>query len=373
MQDYYQILGVSRDASTADIKKAYRKQALKTHPDKNPNDKNAAKRFKEVNKAYATLSSKDKRDVYDQVGQKAYEAGAGQAGHAGQADPFQDLSSMMGSIFGDHFGQAGGRRRRSQPSRGRDVEVEVGITLLDILKGGERTIVISVGVPCQSCNAMGTKSGTKPSACSTCHGAGKTRVQKGMFVMEQTCYACQGRGLSVNDPCGDCRGRGLVEKKQTTAVKTPPGISDGGRLRVRGEGEGVPYGGERGDLYVVVRLRQHDIYEVEEHNLHCRVAVPVTTAMLGGSIELKSPDDATFELAIPEGTQGGQKLRLKGLGLPYLGSPRRGDIYAHIRLEVPKNLTQKQKDIITTFQSTLKDKQYRTKKGFLDRLFSSDY
>lgn len=374
-RDYYDVLGVDRNVSEGDLKKAYRKLALECHPDRNPDDPRAEERFKELSEAYAVLSDRDKRARYDRFGH----AGLGGPGGQPGAD-FGDLGNfgdLFNDLFGDIFGGGGGRggSRRGRGQRGADLRYNLEITLEDVLNGVEPSLEIPRMTRCETCSGSGAAEGAKPARCGRCEGTGQLVFQQGFFRVNRPCDACGGAGEVITNPCSSCRGAGRVEGQHTITVKVPPGVENGARLRVAGEGEAGIAGGEPGDLYVVMVLRDHPLFERDGTDLHIEVPVPFVQAALGGEVEVPTLD-GKVSLQIPEGTQSGRVLRLRGKGLPPL-QPRldpeqvkkmRGDLYVRVFVEVPTKLNARQRELLEEFAEQSGHEVSPTTKGFVDKL-----
>ena len=373
-QDYYEVLGVDRGASESDLKKAYRKLALEFHPDRNPDDVEAEEKFKGVSEAYAVLSDATKRAQYDRFGF----AGLGGASGGGAQD-FGDLggfTDLFNDLFGDIFGAGGGPgRRRGRGQRGADLRYNLGIDLLEVLDGTEPTIKIPKMRSCETCSGSGAKPGTSPETCSRCNGIGQLAFQQGFFRVNRPCDVCSGTGEIIRERCSDCRGAGRTEGQQTIQVKVPPGVDDGARLRLVGEGEAGLAGGPPGDLYVVITVNQHELFERDGTELHCEVPIRFVQAALGDEIEVPTLEGRVV-MRIPEGTQSGRMLRLRGKGLPPL-RPRmdsdqvkklRGDLFVRIFVEVPTKLNDRQRELLEEFAEESGTEVSPTAKGFLDKL-----
>ncbi len=348
-RDYYEVLGVSKSASAAEIKKAYRRLAMKHHPDRNKDDESAAARFKEAKEAYEVLSNAEKRAAYDQFGHDGLRASAHGGGGFGGAEGFADI---FGDVFGDIFGGGRGRGGASQVFRGADLGYELKLDLETAVKGDTVTIDVPTQVSCETCDGSGARKGTSPTNCSTCHGTGQVRMQQGFFSIQQTCPNCKGAGTIISDPCGDCQGRGRVRKTRTLSVKVPAGVDDGDRIRLSGEGEAGRNGGPPGDLYVEIRVKPHKLFERAGSDLSCEVPVSFGKATLGGEVELPTLD-GHVSLKIPAGTQSGKVFRLRGKGVTTVRDPRVGDLFAKVVVETPVNLTSEQKAILEQFEASI--------------------
>ena len=344
-RDYYEVLGVSKSATADDIKKAYRRLAMKHHPDRNKDDESAGIRFKEAKEAYEVLRSAEKRAAYDQFGHDGLRGGGGFGGAEGFADIF-------GDVFGDIFGGGRGRGGASQVFRGADLGYELKLDLETAVKGDTVTIDVPTQVGCESCDGSGARKGTSPVTCTTCHGTGQVRMQQGFFSIQQTCPNCKGAGTIISDPCTDCQGRGRVRKTRTLSVKVPAGVDDGDRIRLSGEGEAGRNGGPPGDLYVEIRIKPHKLFERVGSDLSCEVPVSFGKATLGGEVELPTLD-GHVSLKIPAGTQSGKVFRLRGKGVTTVRDPRIGDLFAKVVVETPVNLTSEQKAILEKFEASI--------------------
>jgi molecular chaperone DnaJ len=344
-RDYYEVLGVSRTAPADEIKRSYRRLAMKFHPDRNKDDQTAGTKFKEAKEAYDVLSNPDKRAAYDRFGHDGVRGGPG-GGFS--AEGFGDI---FGDVFGDIFG--GGRQRGSQVFRGADLGYELKIELERAVKGDTVTIDVPTQVSCDNCDGSGAKPGTEPVTCSTCAGAGQVRMQQGFFSIQQTCPACKGAGTTIGDPCERCHGRGRVRKTKTLSVKVPPGVDDGDRIRLSGEGEAGRNGGPPGDLYVELRVKPHKLFTRDGADLACEVPISIATAVLGGEVELPTLD-GHVSLKIPGGTQSGKVFRLRGKGVITVRDPRKGDLFAKVAVETPVNLTAEQKKLLEKFDASIK-------------------
>lgn len=377
-KDFYELLGVTRNASDDEIKKAYRKLAMKHHPDRNPEDKDSAEeKFKEVQKAYAVLSDPQKRQAYDRFGHAGVEGGAGGAGGFGGFGGFEDV---FGDIFENIFrGGSRGGWGGSSGQQGADLEYQVELTLEEAAVGKQIELTIPKHSTCQECSGSGAKKGSKPEQCSTCQGMGQVRIQQGMFSIQQTCPACRGQGTTIKDPCTPCRGQGRVRSNKTLTVKLPAGVDQGDRVRLSGEGEAGVKGGAPGDLYVYINLKKHPIFERNHTDLHCEIPIPFTTAALGGEVDVPTLQGRVSLKIAPE-TQTGKTLRIRGKGIRALRSHGVGDLLCKVVIETPVNLTKDQKELLIKFNESLeagKDKHSpnynswfnRVKKFFEDMKF----
>jgi molecular chaperone DnaJ len=367
-RDYYEVLGAPRDAGEAELKKAYRKIALESHPDRNPDDPAAEERFKEASEAYAVLSDPDKRRAYDRFGF----AGVGAGGPGGPGGPdFGDLGNftdLFNDLFGDLFGQRGATgRRRGRGQRGADLRYNLEIELGDVLTGIESKIRIPKMRPCKTCEGSGVKPGTSPERCTRCRGAGQLMFQQGFFRISRPCEECGGVGEIVKHRCADCRGAGRIEGSQSIQVTVPAGIEEGQRLRLTGEGEAGIAGGAPGDLFVVISIKQHALFERDGMDVHCEVPVPFVQAVLGAEVEVPTLE-GKVSLRIAEGTQSGTIMRLRGKGLPALRSGARGDQLVRIFVEVPTKLTDRQRELMEQFAAETGHDVSPQSKGFLDKL-----
>ena len=372
-RDYYEVLGVSRSASADEIKKAYRRLAMKHHPDRNKDDSGSEGKFKEVKEAYEVLRDSDKRAAYDRFGHDGLR-GAGMGGPGGfSAEGFSDI---FGDVFGDIFG-GGGRRGGPQVFRGADLGYELRLDLEHAVSGDTVTIDVPSQVSCDVCEGSGAKKGTTPAQCSTCGGAGQVRMQQGFFSIQQTCPACKGAGTMISDPCENCHGRGRVRKTRTLSVKVPAGVDDGDRIRLSGEGEAGRNGGPPGDLYVEIRVNPHKIFAREGADLSCEVPISFSTAALGGEVELPTLE-GNVALKVPAGTQSGKVFRLRGKGVTTVRDPRKGDLFARVAVETPVNLTNDQRELLRKFDKKVQaggdkhspraDSWFDTVKRFFERI-----
>ena len=348
-RDYYTVLGVNRDAPEDEIKKAYRKLAMKHHPDRNPDDKGAEAKFKEAKEAYEVLSDAKKRAAYDQFGHAGVDPSAGFAGGRGP-EGFGGFADAFGDIFGEIFGQQGRAGGRGGVYRGADLRYNLELSLEDAARGAEVKIRIPALEKCEACHGTGAKPGTEPKQCGTCHGRGEVRVSQGFFSIQQTCPTCHGTGKVIPDPCGTCHGAGRVKKHKTLSVKIPPGVDQDDRIRLTGEGEAGVNGGPPGDLYVVVNLKPHAVFQREGADLHCEMPISFATAALGGELEIPTLDGhATIK--IPPETQTGQTFRLRNKGIRPVRGSVHGDLYCHVAVETPVKLTSRQKELLREFEA----------------------
>ena len=347
-QDFYELLGVQRGASGEEMKRAYRKLAMKLHPDRNPGDKAAEAKFKELSEAYEILKDDQKRAAYDRFGHAAFEnAGRGSpgAGDFGFAAGFAD-------IFDEMFGEfMGGRRGQGANTRGNDLRYNLEVTLEESFKGKQTTVRVPTLATCEVCAGSGAASGSRPVNCPTCHGAGRVRAQQGFFTVERTCPSCHGAGRVVENPCRQCGGQGRSRKEKTLAVNIPAGVEDGTRIRLAGEGEAGLRGGAPGDLYIFLTLKPHRIFQRDGANIHCRMPIAMPTAALGGTVEVPTIDGGRARVNVPPGTQSGHQFRLKSKGMSVLRSPSRGDMYVQVVVETPVNLTKRQQELLREFET----------------------
>ncbi len=342
-RDFYEILGVNKDANDDEIKKAYRKLAMKFHPDRNPDNPKAEEHFKEAKEAYEILSDASKRSAYDQYGHAGVDQQAGMGGAGGFGGGFADA---FGDIFGDIFGGAGGGRGgRSNVYRGADLRYNLEISLEDAARGTETKIRIPAMAECDTCHGSGAKAGSKPETCPTCAGHGQVRMQQGFFSIQQACPKCHGSGKVIANPCPTCQGGGRVKQYKTLAVKIPSGVDEGDRIRLSGEGEAGVNGGPSGDLYVVIQIKAHSVFQRDHNDLHCEMPISFTTAALGGEIEIPTLDGHA-KIKIPPETQSGKVFRLRGKGIKGVRSSTHGDLMCHMVVETPVSLTERQKELL---------------------------
>lgn len=363
-RDFYEVLGVGRNASPEEIKKAYRTVALKHHPDRNPGDPSAEEKFKEASAAYQVLSDAERRAQYDRFGHAAFSQGAGAGGFDFSGAGFEDI---FGDIFGDFFGGGRGRRSRDRARRGDDLRYDLEIDFEAAVFGVEETMRIPRLRTCDTCEGSGATKGTKRETCSTCGGSGQMRYQQGLFSIAKTCGDCRGEGSMVRDPCRDCHGHGVVRREQTLSVKIPAGVDTGSRLKLRGEGEAGQNGGPAGDLYVVIHVRPHAIFEREGNDVLCDVPIGFTQAALGAEIEAPTPH-GRVKLKIPAGTQSGRVFRLKGKGIADLRGYGNGDTLARVVVETPRKLSARQRELLEEFARISGEEAHPIAKGFFEKV-----
>ena len=370
-RDYYEILGVKAGASEADLKSAFRRNAKDCHPDVAHGDKGAEQRFKDLNEAYEVLKDPQKRAAYDRFGHAAFDGSNG--GRTGQPGGFgPDFSNNMANIFDDLFGEfMGGRqgqRGRNGRERGADLRYNLEITLSEAYAGKKAQIRVPTSVVCETCAGSGAKNGTKPKTCLTCAGQGKVRATQGFFTIERTCPSCQGRGEMIDDPCGTCQGAGRVMKERTLSVDIPAGVEDGTRIRLAGEGEAGMRGGPSGDLYIFLSLQPHEFFQRDGADIFCKVPISMTTAALGGQIEVPTVEGAPTRVKVPEGSESGKQFRIKGKGMPVLRSKVSGDMYIQIEVETPKSLTRRQRELLEEFERESHKETSPESTGFFARV-----
>ena len=363
-RDYYEVLGVSKGASDEAIKKAFKKLAMKHHPDRNQGDKVAEENFKEAKEAYVVLSDPHKRAAYDQYGHAGVDPSLGGAG----AGNFRDFADAFSDIFGDMFG--GGRGGRSNVYRGADLRYNLEISLEEAARGTETKIRVPVLSACEHCHGSGAKPGSEPATCPTCGGHGQVRMQQGFFSIQQTCPRCHGSGRVITDPCSHCHGEGRIKKHKTLSVRIPSGVDDGDRIRLSGEGEAGINGGPPGDLYVQIHLKAHQVFQRDHDDLHCELPISFATAALGGEISIPTLEGHAV-IKIPAETQSGKVFRLRGKGIKGVRSNHPGDLHAHVVVETPVNLTERQKELLREFEACCTGEEGRhtpRAKGFMDKV-----
>lgn len=359
--DYYELLEVERSADDGTIKSSYRKLAMRWHPDKNPGDTDAEARFKAISEAYDVLKDPQKRAAYDQYGKAAFQQGGGG----------QDFGGGFSDIFNDIFGEfmgGGGRQRQRGPQRGADLRYDMEISLEEAFHGKKTDIRVTVAAECEPCSGSGAKPGTSASSCATCGGRGQVRSQQGFFVVERPCPTCRGAGQVIADPCGSCRGAGRVDKEKALNVAVPPGVDDGTRIRLSGEGEVGERGATAGDLYIFLHVQRHRVFERDGTTLFARVPVSITTAALGGTITVPGLDRVPHEIRIPAGIQSGKQLRQRGAGMPVLNGRGIGDLVVQIDVETPSKLTAKQRELLEQFRETETGEESPQSRGFFDKI-----
>lgn len=369
-RDYYEVLSVSRTASDGELKTSFRKLAMQWHPDKNPGNAECEAKFKEINEAYDCLKDPQKRAAYDRYGHAAFENG-GPGGQGGFGGFGGDFTSAFSDIFDDLFGGMGGRRggaRSGGRERGVDLRYNLEISLEEAFSGKAAKIEIPTSVTCETCSGTGAKAGTQPVPCKTCQGSGRIRQAQGFFTLERTCVSCQGRGTVIADPCKSCSGAGRVVKERALEVNIPPGVEDGTRIRLGGEGEAGVRGGGNGDLYIFLSVTQHPIFQREGADLFCRVPISMVTATLGGEFEVPTVDGSRSKVKVPEGTQTGKRFRLAGKGMPVLRSRDRGDMVVQVAVETPQKLTKRQKELLREFEKDSSKDTQPESSGFFAKM-----
>ncbi|MBE1284512.1 MAG: molecular chaperone DnaJ [Rhodobacteraceae bacterium] len=375
-RDYYDVLGVTKGASADEIKKGFRRKAKELHPDRNKDNPDAEAQFKEANEAYDVLKDEEKKAAYDRFGHAAFENGMGGGGQRpgggfGSGDFSSAFSDVFDDLFGDMMGQRGGGRRAA---RGADLRYNLRVSLEDAYSGLQKTIKVPTAVACSSCDGTGAEGGVEPTTCPTCSGMGKVRAQQGFFTVERTCPTCGGLGQVIKNPCKVCHGQGRVEKDRSLSVNIPAGVETGTRIRLAGEGEAGMRGGPPGDLYIFVEVEQHKLFERDGVSLYCRVPVSMAKAALGGAIEVPTIDGGRGRVQIPEGSQSGRQMRLRGKGMPALRGGGIGDMFIELAVETPVNLTTRQKEILREFEELSEDNNpesqgfFKSVKGFWDSM-----
>lgn len=365
---YYEMLQVSRQASDGELKTAYRKLAMQWHPDRNPGDKVAETKFKEISEAYDVLKDGQKRAAYDRFGHAAFENGHGAANGGGPGFG-ADFASTFADIFEGVFGMGTGRQGRGGGrERGADLRYNLDITLEEAFAGKTAEIRIPTAVACEACSGSGSKPGSKPKTCMTCGGAGRLRHQQGFFTMERTCTSCQGRGQVIDDPCPNCSGGGRITRERTLSVNIPAGVEDGTRIRLSGEGEAGARGGPAGDLYIFLGLEPHAFFQRDGADLHCRVPISLVTAALGGTFEVPTIDGGKTKVKVPDGTQSGRRFRLTAKGMPILRQRQTGDMYVQVVVETPQNLSKKQRELLQEFEKLSSKETHPESSGFFAKV-----
>ena len=360
---YYEVLEVERTADDGVLKTAFRKLAMKWHPDRNPGDGDSEHRFKEINEAYDILKDPQRRAAYDRFGHAAFEQGGGGAHGFGA-----DFGSTFSDIFEGIFGMGGARQRGSGRERGADLRFNMQITLEEAYKGKTAQVRLPTSVTCEVCSGTGAKTGTKPKVCATCGGHGKIRHSQGFFTLERTCNACHGRGKVIENPCPSCAGSGRTTKERTLSVNIPAGVEDGTRIRLAGEGEAGLRGGPSGDLYIFLSLATHAFFQRDSADLHCRVPISMVTAALGGEFEVPTIDGSKTRVKIPGGTQSGRRFRLQAKGMPVLRSKQVGDMYVQVMVETPQNLTKRQRELLAEFEKLSSRETQPESAGFFTKV-----
>ncbi|MGO9743763.1 MAG: molecular chaperone DnaJ [Roseiarcus sp.] len=364
-RDFYEILGVSKTASDAEIKSAFRKAAMQSHPDRHPGDKEAETRFKELNEAYQHLSDAQKRAAYDRYGHAAFEQGGGPGG---MNDGFAaSMSDIFDDLFGDIMGRRGGRGGSGR-ERGADLRYNLEITLEEAYRGKTATLKMPTQVACETCGGSGAKAGSRPITCKTCAGQGRVRAQQGFFAIERTCPTCHGRGQIIENPCDKCAGSGRVTRERTLSVNVPAGVEDGTRIRLSGEGEAGMRGGATGDLYIFLSIKPHPFFQRDGADLYCRVPISMVQAALGGEFTVRTLDGGDAKLRFPEGTQSGRQLKVRGKGMPVLRSRDYGDLYIQANVETPQNLTRRQRELLAEFEAESSNKTHPESAGFFSKM-----
>jgi len=362
--DFYEMLGVTRECDDGALKSAFRKLAMKYHPDRNPGDADAEHKFKEINQAYEILKDPQKRAAYDRFGHAAFEQGMGGGGGGFGGGGFSD-------IFEDLFGEMmGGGRRRSSGGRerGADMRYNMEITLEEAFTGKTAQIRVPSSITCTDCSGSGAKPGTSPVTCAMCSGSGRVRASQGFFSIERTCPQCQGRGQTIKDPCPKCAGQGRVTEERSLSVNIPSGIEDGTRIRLAGEGEAGMRGGPSGDLYIFLSVKPHEFFQRDGADLYCKVPISMTTAALGGQFEVATLDGTQTRVKVPDGTQNGRQFRLKGKGMPILRQPQVGDLYIQVAVETPQNLSRRQRELLEEFEKLSSTENSPQSAGFFSRM-----
>lgn len=380
-RDYYDVLGVSKGASAEDLKKAYRTKAKEFHPDRNSDNPNAEAQFKEVNEAYDVLKDSDKKAAYDRYGHAAFEGGMGGGGRGGypgggNGDFASAFSDVFEDLFGDFMGGRGGGQSRSRAQRGSDLRYNLRVSLEEAFKGIQKTINVPTSTACDTCRGTGAEGGAEPTTCPTCSGMGKVRAQQGFFTVERTCPTCNGMGQIIKNPCRSCGGQGRIEKERALSVNIPAGVETGTRIRLAGEGEAGLRGGPSGDLYIFIEVKEHALFQRDGAHLFCRVPVSMTTAAMGGEVEVPTIDGGRSRVKVPTGAQSGKQLRLRAKGMPALRGGGVGDMLIELAVETPVNLTARQKELLREFEKLSEENNpegstfFSKVKGFWDSMKS---
>lgn len=369
-EDYYSLLGVSKGASDDEIKKAFRKLAMQYHPDKNPGNDAAEKKFKEINQAYDVLKDEQKRAAYDRFGHEAFSQGGGHGGGGGGFDFTSNFADIFEDLFGDFTGarRGSGSSRASGAARGADLRYNLDVGLEDAFRGKQQTIKITTSVTCDICEGSGASKGTKAEDCPTCSGAGKIRAQQGFFTIERTCHGCQGMGKIIKSPCKECAGTGKTRKERSLAVNIPAGVEEGTRIRLAGEGEAGFRGGANGDLYIFISVKPHKLFRREGANIYCKVPLKFTVATLGGGFEVPTIEGGRVKVNVPTGTQTGHQFRLRGKGMSVLRSSSRGDMYIEVQVETPVKLNKRQKELLEEFDKDFSKESSPESEGFFTKV-----
>ncbi len=363
-RDYYEVLGVARTCSDGELKTAFRKLAMKWHPDKNPGDQSCEHQFREINEAYDILKDGQKRAAYDRFGHAAFDGSGNAHGHGFGGD----FGSTFSDIFEGIFGMASGRTRSTGRERGADLRYNLEISLEEAFHGKTAQLNLPTNVTCETCSGTGAKAGTEPIQCRTCSGSGRMRHAQGFFTIERTCHACQGRGTVIENPCANCGGAGRVTRDRTLEVHIPAGVEDGTRIRLASEGEAGARGGPPGDLYIFLSIKPHPVFQREGADLYCRVPVGMVTAALGGEFEVPMLDGGRSTVKVPEGTQTGKRFRVSGKGMPILRSKGRGDIYVQVAVETPQKLNKRQRELLREFEKQSSDATQPETSGFFAKM-----
>ena len=367
-RDFYDVLGVSKNANPEELKSAYRKLAVKYHPDKNPGDKTAEDKFKEASEAYGILSDQEKKQNYDNFGHAAFEGGGGrQGGGFGGGFGGADFSDIFEDFFGDFGGGGRTRGRRNSSNRGSDLRYDLSITLKEVYEGKKQDIKFSTTEKCNTCKGNGSKPGHSPDRCTSCGGNGKIRTNQGFFTVQQTCPQCQGTGEEITNPCSDCNGQGNKQTSKKISVTIPKGVDDGTRIRLAGKGEAGSKGGANGDLYLFINVHSHDLFKRSDENLFFEFPISIADAALGTTIEIPTIDGGRAKIKIPDGTQNGKQFRLKGKGMPYMRGSGNGDLYVQVNTEVPISLNKAQKELLEKFREIENEKSNPSIKKFFQK------